>query len=141
MSESGRVKGKVNVRRFDEFVCHHSRENDWQKYVKKNRETIDKELICRECGFGKSAIIQNLTLKDRFENLIQELMKNGILKNQPSQEVKFGYVEQEIFIKTFDQKVADFNNSVDKLRRIIVSYSQEIDMLVQPISKDKPYEL
>ncbi len=136
MSNSGRVKGKVNVDRFDKFVFHHNQENDWQNYIKKNGKSLNKELICSECGFGKSAIFQNPTLKNRVEDLTQDLIKKGILLKQLSEQFKFEYKEQEIFISAFDRKVVDYMNSADRLKEIIISCSQEIDKLLQPVLKD-----
>ncbi|AEY65753.1 hypothetical protein [Clostridium sp. BNL1100] len=138
MAESGRVKGIINVKKFIEFVNYHNLENDWYKYVSQNSNKIHRGLICEECGFSKSVIVQNPKLKDEFEKLVQDLIRKGILSNQSSNPTNIDYDEQEIFIKTYKEKIIKFKDGVDNLKKLVTLYSQEINLLVHTdVLKDK----
>lgn len=129
MSSLGRSKGAYNVRSFEEFVSRHNHNNDWQAYLNSSRKNLRRELICEECGFGKSALIQNSLLKEKFEELVSDLRIRGILVSDTSQQPDFRYFEQETFIKAFEDMIKQFNSEANFLKEVITLYSQELDIL------------
>ncbi len=129
MSESGKVKGTNNVKAFDEFVNQHNKQNDWHKYVNVRRNKLKRELICEECGFGKSALSQNPTLKNKFENLQRDLGQKGILITQPSQQLNFEYSDQEVFIKVYEKKINQFKEAINKFEELVNTYAHELEIL------------
>lgn len=128
MSESGKVKGANNVKAFDEFVNKHNQKNDWYKYVNSTKKKINRELVCKECCFGKSALVQNPTLKSKFEDLRCNLEQKGILITKSSQQLDFGYPDQEVFIKTYEERIIQFKDNVNKIKKLIDEYSQKLEL-------------
>lgn len=129
MSESGKVKGANNVKVFDEFINQHNELKDWYKYVNASRKKISRELICKECGFGKSALIQNPILKNKFQNLQWSMEQKGTLMTQLSRQLDFEYPGQEDFIKEYEKKINQFRANVNKFKKTINIYAQELEIL------------
>ena len=127
MSSSGRSKGEYNVRAFEEFVSLHNHNNDWYEYLNSSRKNLRRDLICEKCGFGKSALIQNPQLKEKFEALVCDLRNRGILICGTPQQLDFSYFEQETFIKDFEGMVEQFKTEANFLKEVITLYSQELD--------------
>lgn len=131
MAESGKIKGANNVKQFEEFISWHNRENDWEKYISPNRRKLVRGQICKECGFGRSALFQNELLKKKLELLEDELLQRGILTNDSLEQQLKGieYPDQEIFIKAFEDRVAHFKVKFDSLGQLLKNYSLKLEKL------------
>ena len=130
MAESGRVKGAHNVKQFEEFVSLHNQENDWGKYVCLGRKKLIRKLVCKECGFGRSALIQNKLLKTKFEHLEFHLRQRGILVTESLQQHDdIEFPDQEGFIKTFEDRVTQFKADAEMLKELLDQYSKELEKL------------
>lgn len=127
MGESGRVRGIQNVTSFEEFVRRNNEANDWGQYVSPNGEKLDRKLISEECKFGKSALIQNKPLKQKFENLEDDLRQRGILVPKTSQQSPvFAYSNQAMFIKDFEEMLLKFKSDADNIKNLLAQYSKEL---------------
>lgn len=91
---------------------------------------LSRELVCKECTFGKSALVQNKLLKTKFEDIVVDLRQRGILVTEFFQQPdNIQYPDQEIFIKSYEEKVAQFKVNADLLKKLLDQYSKELDKL------------
>lgn len=129
MTESGRIKGANNVKAFDEFIKLHNQQDDWLNYLNPSKEKIRRSHICEECGFSKSALIQNPLLKGMLKNLELELQQKGVLRNKSLQLENPIYPDQSEFIKSYDEKLMKLRDSMDMVDKMIVLYQLELERL------------
>jgi len=130
MAESGRFRGAHNVKLFEDFVNLHNQENDWDKYVSPGGEKLTRAQVCKECCFSKSALIQNKLLKTKFKDIEVDLRQRGILVTEFLQQPDdIGYPDQGIFIKSYEEKVAQCKIDADLLKKLLDQYSKELDKL------------
>lgn len=129
MSESGRIKGANNVKAFEKFIKLHNQQDDWLNYLNPSKEKLRRSVICEECGFSKSALIQNPTLKDILKNLELELMQKGVLRNKSLQLEDFNYPDQKEFVNSFDEKLMKLRENMDTIDKMIAFYQMELERL------------
>lgn len=86
---SGQQVAELNLKAFIAWSASKS-DDDFREYVHRGR--LKRSEIAAECGFGKSALIQNPAIKSSLEMLEARLKDVGVLRDQnptpsqPSQE-------------------------------------------------------
>lgn len=129
MSESGRVKGAINVKAFTEFINLHNLQENWLNYLNPSKKKLRRTLICEECGFSKSALRQNPLLKEMLKNLELELLQKGIIRNEYLQLEELNYPDLEQFAESYDEKLMKLRDSMDMVNKMIALYQEELERL------------
>lgn len=129
MSESGRIKGANNVKAFDEFIKLHYQQDDWHNYLNPSKGKLRRSQICAECGFSKSALIQNPLLKDMLKNLELKLLQKGVLRSNSFQQEALNFPDQNEFVKSYDEKLMKLRDSMDMVNKMIALYKLELERL------------
>jgi hypothetical protein len=73
---SGQQVAEQNLSAFLAWVSSKS-DDDFREYV--HRDKLKRAEIASECGFGKSALVQNPAIKSALKELEDGLRKRGIL--------------------------------------------------------------
>lgn len=73
---SGQQIAEENIRKFAVWVASKT-DDDFRALVL--RGVLSREDIAKECGFGKSALSQNPTVKKTLKELEDDLRKRGVL--------------------------------------------------------------
>lgn len=73
---SGQQLAEENVRRFTTWVASRTDE-DFRNMV--TRGVLSRTEIAAECGFAKSALVQNPRIRDALKNLEADLRERGVL--------------------------------------------------------------
>lgn len=129
MSEGGRIKGALNVKKFEDFIGLRDRLNDWDKYMNSSMKKLSRPKISQECGFSKSVFSQNPLLIKMVNQLESELVRKGILQGGNNEIKVFEYDTQVDFISSYNQKVLSFKVQVNELTQKIAFYQSELEKL------------
>lgn len=85
---NGKQSGEHNVETFRSWIAG-KRDEDFRQY--EYRGQLSRTEIAKECEFGKSALIQNPTIKKELEELEDRLRATGVLPvleaSQPGQTI------------------------------------------------------
>ena len=127
MSEGGRIKGAMNVKKFENFIELHDKINDWNKYVNPSKKKLRRRIISQECGFGNSAFSQNPLLSKMLNLLEDELVRKGILQVSNEQLKAFEYESQMEFIDSYTEKIFRFKTQVGDLTKKLNFYQSELE--------------
>lgn len=73
---NGQQVAEQNLSSFLAWVTS-KRDNDFREYV--HRGKLNRSEIAAECGFGKSALIQNPSIRRSLEELEERLRASGVL--------------------------------------------------------------
>lgn len=74
---------KVNLKRFETFVEERDKQGDWEDYVLPERFDLNKKMIARECEFDRKRITGNSKIKEKYDAIVNDLLKKGILLENP----------------------------------------------------------
>ena len=130
MAESGRVRGANNVKKFEAFIELRNQQDDWQKYITPRKDKLIRLSICEECGFGKSALRQNPSLKNMLEKLEVELFEKGLFRDKSSHEEMIDYPHQADFIHSYELNLRELKEKIENVKGVINLYQSELDKLV-----------
>lgn len=129
LSKSGRIKGANNVQAFGKFIKLHNQQDDWLNYLNSSKEKVRKSAICEECGFSKSVLSQNPLIKAMLKNLELELLNKGVLRNNSLQQENLNNLDQNEFIKSYDEKLMELRDSMEMVDKMIALYQSELERL------------
>jgi hypothetical protein len=73
---NGQERAEENFRTFEAWVCGKT-DADFREMVTQGR--LNRGEICRECNFGRSALVQNPRIKDALRHLEERLRASGVL--------------------------------------------------------------
>ena len=77
---SGQQVAKQNVELIQGWIKARDEAGDWADYVRTNQ--LNRTEVARECGFSKSALQQNPTIKLLLASLEKRLQQDGVLFGQ-----------------------------------------------------------
>ena len=77
---SGRQIAEQNVELLQAWIKTRDEAGDWADYVRANK--LNRVEVARECGFAKSALQQNPTIKQLLASLEERLQQDGVLFGQ-----------------------------------------------------------
>jgi hypothetical protein len=74
---NGRQLAVKNAERFHEWVAERDKAADWVDYVVRGK--ISRTEIALECGFAKSALVQNPAIRQALAELEQRLQSTSVI--------------------------------------------------------------
>lgn len=77
---SGAQIAKANARKSDAWVNERHAAGDWQSYIRGDK--LNRTEIALECGFAKSVLQQNPSVKQALAVVEHDLQARGILKSR-----------------------------------------------------------
>lgn len=77
---NGQQKAEQNLLLFSRWVNDREAANDWNRYISKDGDKLNRTEIAAECGFGRSALGQNPQLTRELKRTEEELRKRRILR-------------------------------------------------------------
>lgn len=72
-------QAEVNYQKFIAFVKKREFNEDWEDYLSRDRRSLNKQAIARECGFDRKRIKENSKIIEKYDQVINNLIKKGIL--------------------------------------------------------------
>lgn len=79
---SNRQIAERNVQRFKDWIAERDAAGDWNDYVRSNK--LNRAEIANECGFARSVLQQNPTVKAELELVEVRLRGQGVLMASPT---------------------------------------------------------
>lgn len=72
-------QAEVNYQKFIAFVKERESEGDWEDYRSRDNHSLNKQAIAKECGFDRKRINENSKIVEKFDEVVADLLKKGIL--------------------------------------------------------------
>lgn len=107
---NGKEVGAANVTKFEAWVAERKAGGDWKDYIRQGQ--LNRTEVAIECGFAKSVLRQNPTVKAALQALEERLRAEGVL---PSAEgTKTPQVDDEVVSASVDRRIVSINNRSEK---------------------------
>ncbi|HCG6120486.1 hypothetical protein C1S86_22975 [Vibrio parahaemolyticus] len=117
-------QAEVNYQKFITFVRERESEGDWEDYRSRDNHSLNKQAIAKECGFDRKRINENSKIIEKFDEVVTDLLKKGILTK-----------DSRTGTDKVSEKSAAISNSVDKKT---LKFAQECNAaLEQELSETK----
>lgn len=117
-------QAEVNYQKFIAFVRERESEGDWEDYRSRDNHSLNKQAIAKECGFDRKRINENSKIIEKFDEVVTDLLKKGILTK-----------DSRTGTDKVSEKSAAISNSVDKKT---LKFTQECNAaLEQELSETK----
>lgn len=96
-------QAEVNYQKFIAFVKERESEGDWEDYRSRDNHSLNKQAIAKECGFDRKRINENSKIIEKFDEVVADLLKKGILTK-----------DSRTGTEKVDEKSVAISNSIDK---------------------------
>lgn len=108
--------------RLKKFIRDRDENRDWINYISRDGVSLIRQRIIEECGFSRSSLYQNETVKSQLSCLEIELQRRGILKAERNSN---GFQpENEVGV---DEKIHELNSRVAAILLKIEALSSSIN--------------
>jgi tRNA(Phe) wybutosine-synthesizing methylase Tyw3 len=136
---SGKQIAAENIAKFNAWVEERRSAEDWKDYVRAGR-MLNRTEIANECGFAKSVLRQNPTVKTILEVLEEELIDSGILSRNDNNE---GSIEaSQLSGRAIDQRIISINGKAEQRIKVLEEQNAALKAEVMELrSKIKRFEL
>lgn len=67
------------LEQLDAFIAERETHSDWSKFVSRDRSILQRQLLCKHCGFPRSTLYQNPVVKNRLTALEADLRRRKLL--------------------------------------------------------------
>lgn len=74
---NGQMLAAANIAKFKAWVVERITAGDWSNYIRQGQ--LNRTEVAAECGFAKSVLRQNPSVKRKLERLERRLRRTGIL--------------------------------------------------------------
>ena len=118
---NGQERAKINLSLFERWVEERYAANDWPAYVRGNK--LNRNEIANECGFAKSVLLQNPSVRSSLEKLECKLRKSGLLSNEKRVSFeKCSTVIEEASIRRIKQRL----NQVEQQNQLLMAENKTL---------------
>lgn len=135
---NGRQIAAANIAKFEAWVAERKSAGDWSDYIRGAQ--LNRTEIANECGFAKSVLRQNPSVKAALDSLEAELRNSGtlaLLKSElPPQEVSGG-LESVV-----ERRINSINDRLEKRVKVLEEQNAALRAeLMELREKTKRYAL
>lgn len=86
---------KINLERFEVFIKERNKQGDWEDYVLPDSFDLNKKMIARECGFDRKRITGNSKIKEKYDAIVSDLLRKGVLLKNPNTPTELRQAKQQ----------------------------------------------